>query len=52
MIQVLQSLATGALVGALFGLFRAAPPAPATVAGIAGVVGIFAGWAIITALRS
>lgn len=52
MIPVLQSLAIGAAVGALFGLFRAAPPVPATWAGLAGIVGIFLGWALITAFRS
>jgi XapX domain-containing protein len=48
--EVSQGLALGLLVGAVFGLFRLAPPAPASWAGIAGIVGIFLGWLVVGAV--
>jgi XapX domain-containing protein len=48
--DVIQALALGATVGAVFALFRLPVPAPSTVAGIAGVVGLFVGWVALGAL--
>jgi XapX domain-containing protein len=50
MTAVLQALALGIIVGAIFAVFRQPVPAPSTLAGIAGVVGLFAGWAATATL--
>lgn len=47
MTGVLQALAAGAFVGAVFGLLHIAAPAPATWAGVAGIVGIVAAWRLV-----
>lgn len=45
--NVALSLATGLLVGALFGYFDASIPAPPNLAGVMGIVGIFAGYRLM-----
>jgi len=41
---MIQALALGFLVGAIFALFKMPVPAPATFAGVLGIVGLYAGW--------
>lgn len=48
MSAVLAGLATGVVVGIIFGALRLAPPAPASWAGVAGIAGILAGWQIVS----
>ncbi|MFD2166675.1 XapX domain-containing protein [Thalassotalea euphylliae] len=43
MAEVLLSLATGAVVGIVFSLFKLPLPAPPVISGIAGIVGIYLG---------
>lgn len=52
MTAVVQALALGIVVGAIFAAFRQPVPAPATIAGVAGVVGLFVGWSGVAALMS
>lgn len=50
--SVVISLAIGAAVGAVFGLFNAPAPAPQNWEGVAGIVGIFLGWLILSNIRA
>lgn len=45
--EVMVSLATGFLVGAVFAFFRLPIPAPPTLAAVMGVVGIFLGFLVV-----
>jgi XapX domain-containing protein len=50
-ILYLQSLATGAACGLVFGLLNLPIPAPGVFAGILGIVGIFVGFLIAQAIK-
>jgi XapX domain-containing protein len=50
--DMIRALATGVVVGAIFGLFKLPVPAPQVSAGIAGVVGLWLGFALISILIS
>lgn len=44
MIEIIQTLALGTVMGAAFAFFKQPIPAPPTLAGVAGILGILAGW--------
>lgn len=44
-----QSLAIGAVVGAVFAVAKMPVPAPQTLAGVAGIVGLWLGWSLVAA---
>jgi XapX domain-containing protein len=48
--QIVISLLTGLLVGAVFGVFDVSIPAPPNLAGVLGIVGIFAGYKLVQSL--
>ena len=49
--QIMDNLALGAMLGAVFGFFRVMPPVPPTVAGLMGIVGVFLGWYVASGIR-
>ena len=49
--EIILSILTGFAAGAAFGLFKLPVPAPPVFAGVAGIIGIWAGYAIIMAIR-
>ena len=48
--EVLFSILTGGIVGAVFALLRLPVPAPPTLPGLMGIVGIFLGYIMINAM--
>jgi XapX domain-containing protein len=44
---MVQALILGAVVGAVFALFKMPVPAPATLAGVLGIVGLYGGWTLM-----
>jgi len=46
-IQSLQSLGTGFIVGAIFAIVKLPVPAPAVIEGVAGILGITLGYLLI-----
>lgn len=48
LLPLLIPLATGMIVGAIFGLLKLPVPAPAVLEGILGVVGLWAGWSLVS----
>lgn len=48
---IFYSLGTGAVMGAVFSLLKLPVPAPQVFAGVAGIIGIWAGYAIVMALK-
>lgn len=51
MSEILLSLATGAVVGAIFTLLKLPVPAPGVFAGIIGIFGIYLGMVIVNFLK-
>jgi len=45
--EMVLSLISGVLVGAIFAVIRLPIPAPQTVAGVMGIVGIFLGYLLV-----
>ena len=46
-LQILESLGTGMLVGIVFSLLRLPIPAPGVLAGVMGIIGIFCGYLLV-----
>lgn len=49
--EIVYSLATGTVMGAVFSLLKLPVPAPQVFAGVAGIIGIWAGYMLITVFR-
>lgn len=49
--QIVYSLMTGAVMGAVFSLLKLPVPAPQVFAGVAGIIGIWAGYALVVAFK-
>jgi XapX domain-containing protein len=46
-LQIVLSLITGFIAGAVFSLLKLPVPAPPTLPGLAGIVGIFLGFTVV-----
>lgn len=48
--EIVYAFGTGAILGAIFGVFKLPVPAPGSVAGVVGIVGIFCGYVLMKSL--